>query len=101
MEDREGKVARTKAENLVNATRHHFADIFPTFHPANLPGDIAGKSSNCQWAYRQAVQKLAPQIKKYDTSQIFITCFDADTLFHPQYFSALSYQALNTPRYQR
>jgi len=101
MEEREGpKEVREKAANLIDSTRHLFADIFATFH-ADLPGDIRGKSSNSQWAYRQQVQRLAPQLKNCDPSQIFITCCDADTLFHPQYFSCLSYQALQMPLHDR
>mmetsp|Transcript_81976 Transcript_81976/g.248591 ORF Transcript_81976/g.248591 Transcript_81976/m.248591 type:complete len:623 (-) Transcript_81976:159-2027(-) len=100
MEEREGPVAREKAARLIDSTRHLFADIFATFH-VDRPGDVTGKSSNCQWAFRQQVQRLEPQLRKYDTSQIFITCCDADALFHPQYFSALSYQALGMPCHDR
>eukprot|EP00409_Alexandrium_fundyense_P004429 CAMPEP_0185904944 /NCGR_PEP_ID=MMETSP0196C-20130402/4212_1 /TAXON_ID=2932 /ORGANISM="Alexandrium fundyense, Strain CCMP1719" /LENGTH=74 /DNA_ID=CAMNT_0028624361 /DNA_START=15 /DNA_END=235 /DNA_ORIENTATION=- len=50
MEEREGWAAREKAAALIDETRHLFADIIATFHPANLPGDVVGKSSNVQWA---------------------------------------------------
>jgi len=101
MEEREGHDAvRAKAANLIDSTRHLFADVSATFH-SDLPGDLKGKASNCQWAYRQEVQRLAPQLKKYDPSQVFITCCDADNLLHPQYFSALSYQALQLPVLER
>jgi len=101
MEEREGKAAREKAERLIGKASHLFADMFATFHPVGLPGDVAGKSSNDQWAYSKALQRLAPKIAKMDSSQVFISCMDADTLFHPQYFSALSYQGLCLPREER
>jgi len=66
-----------------------------------LPGDLAGKSSNTQWAYRQCLQRLAAPLSKYDSSQVFFTCCDADTLLHPQYFSGLTYQALTMPSHER
>merc|ERR1740121_370803 len=101
MEEREGEAARTKAATLIDSTRHLFADIFATFHPGNLPGDVPGKSSNSQWAYRQVLQRLAPQLNKHDSSQVFLTVADADTLLHPQYFSAMTYQALTMPAHER
>jgi len=101
MEDREGEAARQKARNLIDASRHLFADIGATFHPANLPGDVAGKSSNTQWGYRQALQRLAPQLSNHDASKVFLTVSDADTLFHPQYFSAMTYQGLTMSAHER
>ncbi|CAK0882456.1 unnamed protein product [Prorocentrum cordatum] len=101
MEGREGEIARRKAANLIDASRHLFADISATFHPENCPGDVAGKSSNQQWAYRQVLQRLAPQLSRYDASQIFLTVSDADSLVHPQYFSAMTYQGLTMSAYER
>jgi len=101
MEEREGQEAKDKAERLIQKTSHLFADIFATFHPPNLPGDMAGKSSNCQWAYRKALQRFAAKIGKLDASKVFLTCCDADTLFHPQFFSALAYQAFCLPMQER
>jgi len=101
MEEREGQAARAKAEGLIRKASHLFADLSATFHPANLPGDLVGKSSNSQWAYRQVLQRFAAKLSKMDPSQVFLTVGDADTLFHPQYFSALSYQAMCLPRGER
>jgi len=101
MEEREGPAVHLKAERLINKSAHLFADISATFHPANLPGDIAGKSSNNQWAYRQTMQRYAQKISKMDTSRVFITCFDADTLVHPQYLAGLTYEALCLPSQER
>jgi hypothetical protein len=101
MEEREGSSVHVKAERLISRSAHLFADISATFHPANLPGDIAGKSSNNQWAYRQTMQRYAQKLSKMDTSRVFITCFDADTLVHPQYLAGLTYEALCLPSQER
>jgi hypothetical protein len=55
MEAREGPAGAEKAKRLIEKTGHLFADIFATYHPPGLPGELAGKSSNTQWAYRQAL----------------------------------------------
>jgi len=101
MEEREGEVAREKAANLIDGSRHLFVDICATFHPVGLKGEIPGKSSNNQWAYRQLLQRLAPQLAKHDPSRIFITCLDADTLVHPQYFSAMTCQSMTMSSHER
>lgn len=101
MEEREGPSARDKAERLIKQTSHMFADVIATYHPVNLPGDLAGKSSNTQWAYQQTLQQFAGVLGKLDASQVFLTVGDADTLWHPQYFSALAYHALSMPQKQR
>lgn len=101
MEAREGASGREKADRLIQQTSHLFADIFATYHPQDLPGEIAGKSSNTQWAYRQAMHQYGPMLLGCDTSRVFVTVGDADTLFHPQYLSAVTYQALTMSRHER
>eukprot|EP00445_Apocalathium_hangoei_P014618 CAMPEP_0203887292 /NCGR_PEP_ID=MMETSP0359-20131031/31017_1 /ASSEMBLY_ACC=CAM_ASM_000338 /TAXON_ID=268821 /ORGANISM="Scrippsiella Hangoei, Strain SHTV-5" /LENGTH=682 /DNA_ID=CAMNT_0050808281 /DNA_START=40 /DNA_END=2088 /DNA_ORIENTATION=- len=94
MEAREGQAAREKAERLISQTSHLFADIFATFHPENVPGEVAGKSSNTQWAYREALRQYGPILLGCDLSRVFLTVGDADTHWHPQYLSAMTYQGL-------
>lgn len=101
MEEREGPVGAEKAKRLIEKASPMFADIFATFHPANLPGDLAGKSSNTQWAYQQMLNRYSNDLNKRDTSRVLVTVGDADTLFHVQYWSALAYQALSMPVQER
>jgi len=93
MEGRE-EGARDKAERLMERARPHFLDVCASFHPAGLPMELAGKSSNTQWAYRHILQTYGTDLQHRDPSKVFLTVGDADTLFHPQYLSALSLQAL-------
>lgn len=94
MEAREGPAAHEKANRLIQQTQHLFADIMATYHPEGLPGEIPGKSSNTQWAYREALRHYGPILLGYDLSRVFVTIGDADTLWHPQYLSALTYSGL-------
>lgn len=101
MEAREGTSGREKAERLIRDTQHLFADIFATYHPENLPGEVAGKSSNTQWAFREALRHYGPILLGCDLSRVFLTVGDADTLWHPQYFSALTYSGLTMSHHER
>eukprot|EP00929_Paragymnodinium_shiwhaense_P118706 TRINITY_DN90626_c0_g1_i1.p1 TRINITY_DN90626_c0_g1~~TRINITY_DN90626_c0_g1_i1.p1 ORF type:complete len:694 (-),score=133.86 TRINITY_DN90626_c0_g1_i1:388-2469(-) len=101
MEGREGVEGQQKAERLIAATKHLFAGIVASTHPKGLPGEIAGKSSNSQWAFRDAMRVFAPLLAKMDPSRVFISVGDADTLWHPQFFSALTYQGLTMSDQER
>lgn len=74
-----------------------FGDIFfkflLTFHPPNLPGEIAGKGSNETWAARK-VKELIIDPLEISYSNVIVSCFDADTLVFPKYFSCLTYRYL-------
>eukprot|EP00930_Biecheleria_cincta_P007441 TRINITY_DN10865_c0_g1_i3.p1 TRINITY_DN10865_c0_g1~~TRINITY_DN10865_c0_g1_i3.p1 ORF type:complete len:700 (+),score=116.41 TRINITY_DN10865_c0_g1_i3:48-2147(+) len=101
MEAREGPSGREKAARIMAEKGHLFADIFATYHPEGVPGEVAGKSSNTQWAFREALRRYGATLGKMDLSKVFLTVADADTLFHPQYFSALSYQGLLMEKEER
>jgi len=101
MEQREGPGGRRKAERLIAMASHLFADIAASYHPANLPGELPGKSSNTQWAYKEVLRRHSAHFAAMDASRVFLTVGDADTLWHPQFFSALSYQALGMSARER
>jgi len=101
MEAREGQAGRDKAERLIQKTQHLFTDIFASYHPPDIPGEVAGKSSNTQWAYRAVLRRYGPTWLGCDTSRIFITVGDADTSWHPHYLSAVACKALEIPRSER
>ncbi|CAE7641164.1 unnamed protein product [Symbiodinium sp. CCMP2592] len=101
MEGREGQPARAKAERIIAEKKHLFADIFATYHPQGLPGEVAGKSSNTQWAFREALRRYGASLSKRDLSKVFLTVADADTLLHPNYLSAMTYQGLMMDKEER
>ena len=92
---------RRKALHLHREFGESFAGMFATFHPANIPGEVRGKSSNESWAARHIERRLVEEMG-YDIDHLTITSCDADTLFHPHYFSCLAYKFATHPqRYRR
>ena len=55
MEQKETK-SPEKAVTLISTFEGYFRDICSTFHPAGLPGEIAGKSSNVAFAARHIIE---------------------------------------------
>ena len=100
MEDAEPS-AQEKAETLCSEYAGRFAEIFATFHPADLPGEVRGKSSNEAWAAREARRHLVDEMG-LSLPNLTVTSCDADTIFHRLYFSCLTYKfATDRNRYRR
>lgn len=100
MEERE-VAAREKAGRLIQQTTHLFAGVKASFHPPGIPKEVAGKSSNTQWAFKECQSCYASQLSTRDPARVFISVGDADTLWHPQFLSALAYQGLTMPLQER
>jgi hypothetical protein len=53
--------------------------MFATYHPPNIPGDLAGKSSNSQWAFREVQRwyggyvSRQPNAADWDMTKSFLT----------------------------
>ena len=63
-----------------------------TIHPTGVDGEIPGKCSNSNYAFRQAEKSLAAD--GHNTDNLLVTTCDADTKFHPRetiyyYYGAL------------
>lgn len=132
MEAREGPEARERADALLKEYKHSFRDMFATFHPAKaIPGEVAGKSSNVQWAYLELLKRYriqgqhnsirtrtdlypmytsdpetytehpATSLSIKDASKVFVTVADADSIMHNNYFTCLSYKALSKSALKR
>ncbi len=101
MEAREGEEGQRKAEILQREYTGKVGEIFATFHPAGLVGEVAGKSSNENWA-AQVAKKLIVDQEGHPIEYVTITSCDVDTVFHPKYFSGVSYHFATDPdRYRR
>lgn len=98
MEAREQE-AQSKASQLISEYRHKFAHIYATYHP-DLPSEVKGKSSNQAWAGKWAKGELIDKLG-YDIDFTTISSVDADSQFHPKYFSALTYGFLTNPARHR
>ncbi len=90
-----------KGQQLCNEYAGQFANIFYTVHPRGLPGEMQCKSSNEAWAGRWVRRKLVDELG-YDIDHVIVTTMDADTLWHPRFFYALTYLYATDPaRHQR
>jgi hypothetical protein len=80
---------------------HTFGRLIFTEHPAGLPGETVGKHSNEAWAAK-FFKKHYIDKKLYKMENLTLTSCDVDTIFHPKYFSALTYYFAGNPnRYYR
>ncbi len=88
MEERE-EGACTKGEELAARYRSLFFRFIVTIHPENLPGELPCKAANVNYAARQASRIIVDEEGIY-RDRITISVCDADSLFHPSYFAAVS-----------
>lgn len=99
MEERE-KEGKAKAQELISGFSGIFGGIFATFHP-DFPFEIKGKSSNQAYAGRWAYKKFVEE-DGLDIDFMTVSSVDADSIFHPSYFSYLTYEFLtNKNRYKK
>ena len=80
--------ARETAATLRDEFRGRFKALYATLHPLQ-EGEVAGKSSNENYAVRCAKRRLCDELGIL-SERIVVTVCDADTYFHDAYFSALS-----------
>jgi hypothetical protein len=78
-----------KAEQLQREYARQFEHLDYTVHPRGLPGEMQCKSANEAWAARWAKRKLVDELG-YNIDHILVTTMDADTLWHPRHFHALT-----------
>ncbi|KAI9933082.1 hypothetical protein MW887_007553 [Aspergillus wentii] len=87
MEQKESGAAE-KAAKLILAFEKSFLQIRSTFHPANLQGEIAGKSSNVAFAARHIVEVHRADLNT-GACNVIITVIDADTHLWQDYFTEI------------
>jgi hypothetical protein len=103
-----GQEARAGAENNQQTVAYFSAKyknifgnlIFPE-HPADIEGETAGKHTNERYAAMYFKKHFIDK-KLFDINNLTLTSCDVDTIFHPKYFSALTYHfAGSNDRYYR
>ena len=93
VEEMAGEDGKALLKRLKDDFRDALPYFFTTTHPSNLPGEIPGKGSNERWAGIWAKENVIdPQNIFYE--RVIVSCFDADTVVYPHYFSCLSYHYL-------
>ncbi len=89
------------AEEIARKMKEKWGDTFGAFlvttHPANVPGEMAGKGSNATYAIERArVEILDPHGIRYNHTLVSI--FDIDTVLYPDYFNCLIWHFMTAKR---
>lgn len=88
--------AQDRAAQIVKKYKGKFGQIVPTFHPIT-PGETVGKHSNEAYAAK-TLKKFLVDEHKIPLENIVVTTSDIDGVFHPQYFSLLTYKFLTVKK---
>lgn len=87
-EARAGEEAVAIGESLKERYQSLFAHMLLTVHPADIPGELAGKGSNTHFALHQVHKDIiVPQ--QIAHTDIIVSIFDVDTVIYPDYFNCL------------
>ena len=90
MEERAGQGAIETAKRMKDIFEDKFFRFIVTYHPKDIPGEIAGKSSNEAWATKVAKDEIIDPLN-IPYENIVLTSLDSDTVVYPKYFSCLTY----------
>jgi hypothetical protein len=74
MEEKEEK-SDLKAANLCSAFEKNFFRMSYTIHPSAIPGEAQGKSSNENWAAKEAMKEYTDPLVRQNT---IITTMDGE-----------------------
>lgn len=91
-EERDNERAQKNVQYLTQKFNGVFGEFLSFMHPANIPGEIAGKGPNISWSGERIAEAL--KNKNIDFSDVIVTTLDADNRPHKKYFSNLAYHYL-------
>jgi len=93
--------ARDKVESVAKQIEKEFGSKFfkfmVTWHPNNIPGELAGKGSNETWATRRVKEKIIDPLR-IPYEKIIFSPFDVDTVVFPKYFGCVTYKYLTAEK---
>lgn len=95
VEERARPEVKQDAEKLKNEFQDRFFDLLVCIHPTDTPGESRVKGANAAYAGRKAAAFL--EERKIPFERVIVSCFDADTIVNPDYFSCLTYTFMVTP----
>ncbi len=96
IEGRQGEEGKQRALDIEQEFQKDFFRFLVVSHPADLPGEIAGKGSNETWAVKKAKEEIIDSLG-IPYEDIIVTSLDADTVVFAKYFSCLAYHYLTSP----
>jgi len=94
-EERDKENATKCYEILKKEFGHKFYSFILSMHPANIAGEIKGKSANATWTAKTLQKQLDKDLIPYEN--VILSNFDADTVAEKDYFSELTFKYLMTP----
>ena len=93
-EEREGDARQKKENYLKKEFKGVFQDFIVTTHPDGIEGEMKVKGANATYAAQQIKIYLEHKQIPFDTT--IMSAFDSDTVVHPKYFAALTYEFLSS-----
>lgn len=90
---------KKRAGDLKEKYRSEFFDFLVTVHPSYLPGEARVKGANITFAAKTAANYL--EKRRIPFENVIASCFDADTVASPHYFSCLTYNFMMCPERHR
>ncbi|HNX90692.1 MAG TPA: glycosyltransferase family 2 protein [Candidatus Omnitrophota bacterium] len=90
LEERASENVKKDMYEIRDVHKEHFYDFLVTVHPDGIPGEAKVKGANATYAARKAAEYLTAKGIAYEN--VIVSCFDADTVISPDYFSCLTYR---------
>ncbi|HEY9594761.1 MAG TPA: glycosyltransferase family 2 protein [Spirochaetia bacterium] len=95
VEGRAGDEVKRNAQAVRRAWRRKFLDFLVVIHPDGVPGEARVKGANATCAAKAGAAWCAKHGVALEN--VIVSCFDADTVVSPDYFSCLTYQFVACP----
>ncbi len=96
-EERAGSEAVRLAQLMEEKYAHKFGHFLVAVHPADVPGEIAGKGSNTHHALHEVRNRIIDP-NQIEYKNIITSIFDIDTVIYPDYFNCLVWHFLKAER---
>ena len=99
LEERAPEEIKQAVYEVQNQYRSRFKELFVVVHPKDLPGEAAVKGANSTFAAKHAARYFEENQIPFE--DVIVSCFDADTVPGPEYFSCLTYAFITCPARNR
>ena len=99
VEARAGEAHTRIAHELKKQYEQPFFGFLVAEHPDGVAGESRVKGANVTHAAKEVARFL--EARKIPFKNVIVSCFDADTVASPEYFSALTYHFMRHPKRER
>ncbi|MBP6343893.1 MAG: glycosyltransferase family 2 protein [Candidatus Omnitrophica bacterium] len=99
VEERAEQSVKKSMLDIQNKYRSTFLDVLVFVHPDKIAGEARVKGANVTYAARRTTDYLTEM--KIPHENVILSCFDADTVVSPNFFSCLTYHFMVTPQRER